>query len=118
LEQPAVAGLAASANGRPAVDFCDLAIRKNQGRNASQHAAYNNALKDVCSNGPRMGRIPNSPRAKDERPDNKGADHISEDGAVHKYQNSISLSIMPPQRDRALVKMMASWTFARVARNR
>ena len=89
-QKDAIARLAASENGGPAVDFRDIGVEENVGRDEREHGANNDALHHVRSNGSRTGWIPNSHRAKYERPDKKGADHISEDGAVHRYQNSTS----------------------------
>jgi hypothetical protein len=71
-------------------DHRDIGVRENLGREERQHAANNDALHHVRDNGSRMGSIQNSRRAKYERPDNKGADYISKDGAVYRYYYSAS----------------------------
>ena len=48
----AVAGLAASVHGGPAVDFRDIGVCEDLERDERQHAADDNALYDVRDDGP------------------------------------------------------------------
>jgi hypothetical protein len=51
FEQHAIAGLAASENGSPAVDRRDIGVHENLGRDERQHAADNDALHHVRDDG-------------------------------------------------------------------